>query len=206
MADHLIPDPDGEDRAKRERQERIAKENAELERVKKRIDAELRRQRPDRYQPGADWLDAVTEVIADEVPILSARQMAARTLVGQREGSATRRVNRFLKGLAGADGQYALPVDWFEYVDEPVAIEVRTVDADGQLVEKHRERVALRAMRSSDWNAFSKYGRINLEERHQAEIAMYDGVDWVAAEQGALTFKQWANRVAPRDESSGDAA
>ncbi|MCL2611981.1 MAG: hypothetical protein FWD95_01975 [Nocardioidaceae bacterium] len=172
-----------------------------LEDFKLYVDGELRRARPDRYgSPSDDWVKEVAARVAEEVPTFEAKRIAAETIVGQREGQATRRVNRFLKGLAGINGQYALPVDWHLYADEPVAFEYESVDADGEPCIV-RVRVALRAMRPDDWRYFSQSGRVSAQHRFDAEMGMYDVADWIRVEQGQQTFADWAETVAPVSKS-----
>lgn len=187
-----------------EERQRIAEQKRRLAEVKDRIDNELRVSRPDRYEPGDDFLDDVANRIAGLVPVTMAQEMLARDLVGQREGQATRRVNRFLKGLAGVDGQYALPVDWHFYTDEPVAFEVNETDSDGNGTGTRRERVTLRAMTARDWRDFAESGRIAAQHRHDAEMAMYDAADWCAEQQGRRRFDVWADFIlpAPKEDSA----
>lgn len=168
----------------------------DLEEFKRYADAALRAARPDRYSgPGDAWVKQVAAQLAEEVPILEAKRIAAEAIVGQREGQATKRVNRFLKGLAGADGQYTLPVDWHLYADEPVAFESEVV-VDG-VVSTVRTRVALRAMRPEDWHSFTRNGRVAAQHRFDAEMAMYEAADWIADAQGQKAFAEWAAVVAP---------
>lgn len=154
------------------------------------IDGLLRQHRPDRYGPGDDWTASVVEQVEDRITVMEAKRIAAATLVGQREGQATRRTNRFLKGVLGRNGQYALPLDWHLYADEPVAFVHREGDAE------IRVRVALRAMKAQDWIDFAEAGRAELEIRVQAERAMYDAADWLAGQQGPLNFAAWATGLA----------
>lgn len=157
-------------------------------------------QQPDRYEVGkTDLLERVADRIADEVPITMARQMLARDLVGQREGQATRRGNKFIKSILAPDGDAALPIDWYLYANEPVAIETEVVE-DDKIVGLRRERVSLRAMQADDWRTFSSMGRASLQQRVEAESAMYDAAYWLADQQGAASFLEWAQRVAPREE------
>lgn len=159
----------------------------ELTTLNHHVDGLLRLARPDRYEPGGDWLDQVAAQLEGDIPILEARRMAARQIVGQREGAATKRVNKFLKGLFGLDGQFALPVDWYVYADEPVAL----IDHSGI-----RIRVALRAMAAADWDSFVLNGRIDAQHRFDAEMRMYDAADELASRQGALAFAIWARTAA----------
>lgn len=175
---------------------RMAAQKVQLEDIKRRIDAELRSARPDRYEPGAPWLDDVAGAISQFVPATLARELLARDLVGQIEGQATRRGNRFLKTVIGVDGQPALPLDWYLYEDDPVAINVPVIE-DGEVTGYKRLRVALRAMKARDWLHFSTVGRVDAQHRLDAELAMYDGADWIAAQQGADAFAVWAAKVCP---------
>lgn len=170
----------------------------EIARIKSEIDEHLRRRRPDRYMPGHEFLDEVADLVAASIPVTMARNLLARDLVGQREGQATRRGNRFLKTLLLPDGQRVLPIDWHVYVDEPVAIHVPEIDRSGTPTgDYRRERVALRAMTDNDWHNFSVHGRVDLQHRVDAEMAMYDSADWLADQQRGMTFAEWAETVAP---------
>lgn len=195
MADHeLTDDYDGEN-------ERIQGQKDRMDALKRRIDVELRTARPDRYAPGDAFLDVVAERVRADVPILLAQEMLARDLVGRREGQATKRVNKFLRGIAGMDGQYALPVDWYVYADEPVAITVPVTDDHGEVLGRRWERVALRAVNPADWLNFVSAGREDAQQRHDAEMRMYDAAEWCALQQGQATFAEWAEAVQPNPEA-----
>ncbi|MFS3128679.1 hypothetical protein ACLM5J_09765 [Nocardioides sp. Bht2] len=146
------------------------------------VDGLLRVNRPDRYEPGADWLDEVAEMVENKITVVEAKRLAARQIVGQREGRATRSVNKFLKSLA-TDGGFRLAGAWAPFSDEPVAF----IDTDDK-----RVRVALRAMRSRDWQQFTLHGRTDAQHRFAAEMATYDAADWLASQQGSLSFADWA--------------
>lgn len=186
MADELTSD----ERA------RLSRQRERITEIKTLIDMELRTSRPDRYEPGASWLDGVADRIAEHVPSLLARELLARDLVGQVEGASTKRGNKFLKTVLGVDGQPSLPVDWYLYSDYPVSINVPTVE-DGEVVGYRKERVAMRAMTSGDWHNFSAFGRVDAQHRFDAEMTMYDAADWIAEQQGLRSFADWARLVAP---------
>jgi hypothetical protein len=152
------------------------------------VDGLLRANRPDRYEAGGEWLDNVAELVENKITIIEAKRMAARQIVGQREGRATRYVNRFLKSLSGDSG-FVLPAAWTQYADEPVSL----LDDEG----KRGLRVAFRAMRAQDWQQFALHGRVEAQHRFDAEMAMYDAADWLAEQQEGRTFYEWASRVAP---------
>lgn len=174
----------------------------DLNELNSRIDADLRNSRPDRYEPGAEWLDSVATRIEDKIPVFEARQIAASAMVRRREGEATKRVNKMLKGLAGygTSRQFALPFDWYLFVDEPVALELS--DGSGTL---KRVRVALRAMTADDWAAFSLNGRVSAQHRHDAELSMYEAADWLASRQGVDQFSDWAEAMVPRPTKAATA-
>lgn len=158
------------------------------------VDGLLRAHRPDRYLPGGDWLDEVAAKVENKITVIEAKRLAARQLVGQREGKATRSVNRFLKSLS-TEGGFVLPASWAPYADEPVAF----VESAGEADKGHRIRVAFRAMKASDWQQFALHGRADAQHRFDAEMAMYDAADWLAGQQGGSTFLEWASRVAPAE-------
>ena len=157
------------------------------------VDGLLRVNRPDRYEPGAEWLDEVAELVENKITIIEAKRLAARQIVGQREGRATRSVNKFLKSLK-TDAGFALPSAWAPYADEPVAF----IESDGDLDKGRRVRVAFRAMRAGDWRQFALHGRADAQHRFEAEMAMYDAADWLAGQQGQLPFHDWAETISPR--------
>lgn len=159
------------------------------------VDGLLRSSRPDRYEPGADWLDEVASKIENKIPEFEAKRLAARQIVGQREGRATRAVNKFLKSLLTNGGGFALTSAWAPYADEPVAF----IEGSGDSDKGHRIRVAFRAMTASDWKQFALHGRVEAQHRFDAEMAMYDAADWLAAQQGGHTFLEWASRIAPAE-------
>lgn len=177
-------------------------DQSELTRIKGLIDDELRALRPDRYEPGDEFLDEVVERVAPHIPATMARAMLAKDLVGQREGQATRRGNKFLKTIIGKDGQHALPIDWHFYVAEPVALMVPVVDSatSEPTGDFRRERVALRAMTSADWRHFTNQGRVEAQHRFDAEMAMYEAADWLAEQQAGGTFAEWAEQERPSDD------
>lgn len=151
------------------------------------IDGLLRVNRPDRYRPGDPWLDYVAEQVENKITVIEAKRLAARQLVGHREGKATRAVNKFLKSLASDDG-YELPETWSMYADEPVSF----YDEGDK-----RIRVAFRAMKARDWQQFSLHGRVVAQHNFDAEMAMYNAADWLARQQGSETFYDWASRTSP---------
>lgn len=152
------------------------------------VDGLLRAHRPDRYEPGADWLDDVATKIENKITIIEAKRLAARQIVGQREGRATRAVNKFLKSLGAGAGGFSIDQAWIAFADEPVAF----IEGVGEESAERRVRVALRAMRSEDWKQFALYGRADAQHRFAAEMAMYDAADWLAAQQGSALFADWA--------------
>lgn len=166
----------------------------DLSTFKAHVDVRLRQHRPDRYEPGADWLESLAADLADEVPIAEARRYAAREVVLAREREATKKVNRFLLRMEGT-----LPLGWFGYADEPVAFEVMENDPETGTPVSRRVRVALRAMRPEDWHRFATEGRIAAQHRFDAEMRVYETADLIAAEQGARAFAEWAAEVAPFD-------
>lgn len=184
--------------------ERRAEQRAALDALNFRIDAELRAARPDRYgeQERAEMVDHVSAIIADLIPATTARDLLAHDLVGRREGQATKRVNKFLRGITGADGQFALPFDWHLFADEPVAILITEVDESGQPIGERRERVTLRAMLPADWINFSSAGRVTAQQRYDAEMRMYAAAEWLAEQQGADSFTKWAEVIAPAPEDA----
>jgi len=178
------------------------------------IDAELRRRRPDRYNVRgaedenddsltASWLDDVAEAIQEQIPASIAVELLARRLVGLREGSATKRVNKFLRDM-DAEGQYALPFEWWTCADEPVAVVTPVFDeSTGEQMRLREERVALRAMTSTDWQTFIEHGRQRAQERFDTEMRVYLAAEWLRAEQGGRSFYVWAcEELPPAAESA----
>lgn len=159
------------------------------------VDGLLKTHRPDRYAPGADWLDLVASKVENKITVIEAKRIAARQMVGHREGRATRAVNKFLKSLANGDG-FTITPEWGLYADEPVAF------VEGSDENASRVRVALRAMRARDWEQFALHGRADAQHRFEAEMAMYDAADWLAGQQGSMSFLTWADRLAPREKQA----
>ena len=160
------------------------------------VDGLLRANRPDRYRPGDPWLDEVANQVESKITIIEAKRIAARQMVGHREGRATRAVNKFLKSLT-SDGEFRMDETWALYADEPVAF-IEDDDEDGG----HRVRVALRAMKAADWERFALHGRADAQHRFEAEMAMYDAAEWLASQQGAASFSDWASAACPADTAA----
>ena len=158
------------------------------------VDGLLRVNRPDRYKPGSEWLDEVASLVENKITVIEAKRMAARQIVGQREGQATKNVNKFLKSLS-TEGGFALTSAWAPFADEPVAF----IESDGAIEKGRRIRVAFRAMTAGDWQQFALHGRVEAQHRFDAEMAMYDAAEWLASQQGGGTFLEWASRIAPAE-------
>lgn len=176
---------------------------SEQDRISSLIDAQLEVNRPDRYEPGDPWIDEVITSIEGEIPATMARRILASKWVHQQEGQATRRGNRFLKDLCGADGQFALPIEWHLYVNDPFALVSPVLDQAGdQTGEYRRERVALRAMTKGDWSSFISHGREDAQHSYDAEMRKFTAAEWLAEQQGSHTFAEWAAITTPAEAAS----
>jgi hypothetical protein len=95
--------------------------------------------RPDRYHAGdIDWAAAVVDAIADSIPAAVAQQRTAEQIVRGVERTATRRTNKLMREVLTAG---ALPLDWMDCADWPMAVA--------------EERVCLRAMTAEDLRRFA---------------------------------------------------
>lgn len=100
----------------------------------------LDRIRPDRYDPADhSWQVPVVDLVAADITIEEARQIAAARLVSNAEATATRRTNKLLREIAEGG---TLPIDWLDSLDWPLAID-------------DNERVALRAATVEDLRKFA---------------------------------------------------
>jgi len=185
--------------------------NPELTRLRRIIDRLLRDRRPDRYKVNEEsdtedvdvedvgathWLDDVAAEVAPLIPEEYVRQLYARTLVGQREGAATRKANGLLRDTHRT-GQLVL--GWWDVKDHPIAVIERLITR-GERVKIVEERVAIRAAKSDDFRKFAT------EERRKASVdftARNDaclGAEWTADEMdaaGASSWLIWAEQVCP---------
>lgn len=187
--------------------------NDALNVIRKRIDGLLYSNRPDRYDVrpateegdedggSSDWLDAIADEIAEDLPTKDVRKVLARSLVRQREGQATRSANSLLRKFA-QDGQ--LMLGWWEQERQPVAVVTRT-QRPGKDPEVHEERVALGAMTPQDFRAFANEERIRAGRDFASRNATCDAAEDIAKAmlRGRFArFAMWAESVAPRDEEA----
>lgn len=158
----------------------------------------LRENRPERYEPDADWLVGVAQSVAVTLPEDESRLEWAKALVRKRESRATRRVNKLMRNFAESQ---QLGFDWWGYQYEPLAFTTVKVDDKGKQILVH-QRVSLRAADSHDFSAFEKTEYSSAENDHKARLKTCDGArlisslilsggfltwqDWVASEVGAL--------------------
>lgn len=147
--------------------------NSDMFEANKEIDRLLRERRPDRYTVRGHeddrtdldvdevetnaWLDAIAADVEHLIPEATMRRLYARSLVGQREGGATRNGNKALRDI-DLTGQEPLTWDW---LDEPIAVVSRVIQPGGR-VKVIEERVALRAANPKDLQDFAT------EERRRA--------------------------------------
>jgi hypothetical protein len=100
----------------------------------------LDQHRPDRYDPtDHDWQAPVVALVAAELTVAEARQIAAGKLVSTAEATATRRTNRLLREVEASGTR---PLDWMDAMDWPLAV-------------SDSERVALRAATDDDLDKFA---------------------------------------------------
>lgn len=163
------------------------------------VDRLLRENRPDRYSPeAADWLDAVSDMIPlGMIPENEVRRFAIRSVVGRREGVATRKANRLLREV-GQSGQLVL--DWWEQANDPITVETRFTDEAGN-ARTVNERVALRAATAADMWGLSQQERERADSDHKARLMACDGADFIAESMyrmGASSFAEWAEAIMPR--------
>ncbi len=106
--------------------------------VRDQIRVAIYERRPDRYTPGGDdsWLDDIAEEFAPQIAASDAQRRAARSIVGDLEGNATRSTNRILRETLTQP-----PLDWEFFRNSPLAV--------------GNERVAIRACTAQDFRQFA---------------------------------------------------
>jgi hypothetical protein len=109
-------------------------------------------------------MDEAVEWLALQTPVAKARLFYARTIVHRVEGEATKSTNRFLREVARTG---AIPVDWFETLAWPVAI-------------NRHDRVALRAITSSDLLQFEVVERRSADSEHASRLEACEGAHLLA--------------------------
>ena len=127
---------------------------ASTEDLKEYVDQQLRVHRPDRYEPGAEWIDQVADSIPEEIFSLErARHLYLRQFARSRDGEATKRANKILRDWQ-KNGQ--LKLHWWDTANEPMAFEYTVTDEDGETHTK-KIRVALRAATPQDFRAWADF-------------------------------------------------
>lgn len=141
------------------------------------IDEQLDRYRPDRYDIGDDtWRRQIYADIEQWVPEIEAKRIAAKQIVDQREGSATRKANALLRDI-GKTEQW--PLDWMDYVDRPISV--------------GGERVRLGASSSNDFRQWAIDERRRAAQDSTARFMACEGAEWVADSidgYGVATFTE----------------
>lgn len=167
------------------------------------IDKQLRLQRPDRYDPQDDgWLDTVAAAIPDELlPEAEVRRLYKRELVKRREGVATRRANKLLRGYNQTD---QLEWHWWNEANEPISVEWREFDDDGNS-KTRLERVALRAVEPRDLRMWAENEEVDAERDREARMDAVNGARKIAdaiESGGYATFADWAESEHPVEETA----
>lgn len=203
MADGFVDDPGDESRP-------------DLSALEKIIDAALAAHRPDRIierhieSRDADLITyeefynlVTTAVVGDENAQFAMPSnpgvLLVRELVEKRERHATVAPKTVLR-IAGETGQ--LPLFMHDMDDLPVAVETR-IQKPGQKPVIKKEHIALRAMTTPDWEAFSNIGRERQAKKNRAESFTYDGGDvarFIQVEQRKRFFKGVVIEDPPEDE------
>lgn len=130
------------------------------------IDGLLDVHRPDRYDVDDHrWRQPVVDEVARRIPVASARQLAAEKIVAQREGGATRSVNRLLRQV-NLDQQLPLDGTIDDLLRRPLSI--------------GPERVCLAAARAQDFEQWAIDERRDAAQEASARFAACDGAEWIA--------------------------
>lgn len=128
------------------------------------IDRELDLIRPERYDPReTSWRDPVVAEVERLIPDLEAKAIAARELVGRREGRATRVVTEHLREIHRTRQP---PLDWMDHGPRPLAL-------DG-------ERVRLDAAGAADFRDWATTERKRNAQQFTARNDACEGADWIA--------------------------
>lgn len=143
------------------------------------IDDLLDMHRPERYATGDRlWRAPVYADIEQRVTISEARRVAARQMVDQREGAATRQANDLLREI-GRTQQW--PLAWLDVARHPIAVD--------------EQRIRLDVATAKDFREWELDERRRAANEFTARNAACDGARWVADQldvNGWLTFADGA--------------
>lgn len=148
------------------------------------IDLLLDQHRPDRYDvDDHTWRAPVVAVVAQQMPIRQAQQVAAERLVGDREGRATRSVNSLMRRVA-RERQWPLPDLADDLMRRPMSIGA--------------ERVCLGAAQARDFEQWAIDERRDAAQDFSARSEACDGAEWIAREMSSNGWTLFADAYAPK--------
>lgn len=148
------------------------------------IDALLDQYRPDRYERhDASWRSPVVQAVALRIPVTRAQQVAAEKIVGDREGQATKSVNRLLRRI-NEERQWPLPEFALDIMARPLSI--------------NDERVRLGAAASEDFVAWAIAERRAASQEATARFSACDGAEWIAEQMNAESIALFGDRYATK--------
>ena len=138
------------------------------------IDTMLDNRRPDRYDvDDHHWRNPVVAYVAQHMPVKQAQQIAAERVVADREGKATRSVNRMLRKVA-EEKQWPIPETTLDLHRRPMSI--------------GSERVCLEAATSFDFQQWAIDERRDAAQDFAARSGACDGAEWIAQQ---MNHKGW---------------
>lgn len=148
-----------------------------------------------------DWLDGVVDDVAGMLPEeeVQVRQVFARGVVAQIEGTACRAANREIRRLYD---ERQLNLAWLDNVNLPLSIETREPVWGGQnRVRVRTTRVRLGAMTDADFDAFEIAERRRASREFRTRNDTCDAAQWIAEQMRgakAKSFRAWVEDSAPR--------
>lgn len=155
---------------------------------------ELSHARPSRYKMNdRGWIDEVADMIdLDEVDIHveDALRVYVRNIARDVEGKATKAGNQLMRQY---HQESALPIEWMQMVNEPIALENKMVVDDR--IQTVKERVRLRDATARDFEMWAETEDIARRRDYEARGEAVSGALEIASQMrtaGALTFWQWA--------------
>lgn len=155
---------------------------------------ELSVARPSRYAMNdRGWIDEVADSIdLDQVDVSTeeAIRVYVRNIARDVEGKATKAGNQLMRQY---HQESALPIEWMQMVNEPIALENKVVVDDR--IQTVKERVRLRDATARDFELWAETEDAARRRDYDARGEAVSGALEIASQMraaGALTFWQWA--------------
>ncbi|AKF28229.1 hypothetical protein YH66_12080 [[Brevibacterium] flavum] len=155
---------------------------------------ELSKSRPARYSmDDRKWIDDVADKIDPNKADLEIKHVVRdyiRTIAKEVEGKATRAGNQLMREFFQEE---ALPFNWQQMVNEPIALENMSI-VDGQ-IKLLKERVRLRDATPRDFELWAQTEDRARQRDYEARGEAVSGAMQIAQRMrraGTLTFWQWA--------------